>query len=137
MHVKNVFDATDGRGEILMRGIAEGKGHAECRGLIEIGLHGGGTNTYLTQEVLMLDATAKVDAIPALEIKTNDVKASHSATIARITEEDLFYFGARGISPEEARRLFVLGFLGSITEKVQREDVREMIITEIEKKFVS
>lgn len=133
--VRNVFNGPNGRGEILMRGIAEQKGHTECRGLIDIGLQGGGTNTYLTQEVLMLDPTSKVDAIPALEIKTNDVKASHSATIARVTEEDLFYFGARGIAPAEARRMFVLGFLGDITQRITSDEEREAIIAVIEAKY--
>lgn len=135
LNVRNVFNAPNGRGEILMRGIAEQKGHALCRGLIEIGLKGGGTNTYLTQEVLMLDATSKVDAIPSLEIKTNDVKASHSATIARVTEEDLFYFGARGIAPVDARRMFVLGFLGDITSRISDEAMREELVGLIEQKY--
>jgi len=133
--VRNVFNARNGRGEILMRGIAEQKGHTECKGMIEIGLNGGGTNTYLTQEVLMLDSTSKVDAVPALEIKTNDVKASHSATIARVTEEDLFYFGARGIAPQNAREMFVLGFLGDITARITQQEVRDEMIAAIEEKY--
>lgn len=135
LNVRNVFDARNGGGEILMRGIAEEKGHTVCRGLIEIGLQGGGTNTYLTQEVLMLDATAKVDAIPGLEIKTNDVKASHSATVARVTEEDLFYFGARGIDPHEARRMFVVGFLGDIAGRIIDERARSAVIAAVEEKY--
>jgi len=133
--VRNIFDGREGQGEILMRGIAEDHAHTTCKGMIEIGLTGGGTNTYLTQEVLMLDSTSKVDAIPALEIKTNDVKASHSATVARVTEEDLFYFGARGIDPHKARRMFVLGFLGDVTEKIPDEKVRAEIVEAIEKKY--
>jgi Fe-S cluster assembly protein SufD len=135
LHVRNIFDGREGTGEILMRGIAEQQAHTECKGLIEIGLGGGGTNTYLTQEVLMLDATSKVDAVPALEIKTNDVKASHSATVARVTEEDLFYFGARGIDPHEARRMFVLGFLGDITDRIPDESMQAEIVAAIEKKY--
>lgn len=133
--VRNVFDGRDGGGEILMRGIAEDRGHIVCKGLIDIGLQGGGTNTYLTQEVLMLDVTSKVDAIPGLEIKTNDVKASHSATVARVTEEDLFYFGARGINPHEARRMFVLGFLGDIAGRITSATAREAVIAAIEEKY--
>ncbi len=135
LNVRNIFDGREGRGEILMRGIAEDHAHSICKGMIEIGLKGGGTNTYLTQEVLMLDSTSKVDVIPALEIKTNDVKASHSATIARVTEEDLFYFGARGINPHEARRMFVLGFLGDSTERIPDETIRDEIVAMIERKY--
>lgn len=137
LNVRNIFDAPNGRGEILMRGIAEEKGHTVCRGLIDIGLKGGGTNTYLTQEVLMLDASAKVDAIPSLEIKTNDVKASHSATVARVTEEDLFYFGARGIDPGAAREMFVLGFLGDITKRITDEKTAASVVGLVEQKYRS
>jgi SUF system FeS cluster assembly, SufBD len=91
----NVFEAQDGAGEIIMKGVAEQQAHLSEKGTILIGLTGNGTNTYLTQQVLMLDRTAKVDAVPGLEIKTNDVKASHSATVARVTDEDLFYFASR------------------------------------------
>ncbi len=130
LNARNIFEAANGSGEILMRGVAEEKGHAVAKGMIEIGLKGNGTNTYLTQQVLMLDASSKVDAVPALEIKTNDVKASHSATVARVTPEDLFYFAARGIDTHEARAMFVQGFLGDIVSRIDgsiQEEVRGMI----------
>ena len=135
LNVQNIFDGRAGRGEILMRGIAEDRAQSVCNGMIEIGLKGGGTNTYLTQEVLMLDPTAKVDAVPGLEIKTNDVKASHSATVTRLTPEDLFYFASRGIPKKEARAMYVLGFLGAITERIGEESVREEIVKMIGEKY--
>jgi len=137
LSAKNIFSGSNGNGEITMKGIAEQKAHICAHGLIAIGLGGGGTDTYLTQEVLMLDSTAKVDAIPSLEIKTNDVKASHSATVARITEEDLFYFGARGIKEVDARKLFISGFLGSIVEHVEHEKHRDAILSAIERKMTA
>lgn len=133
--VRNVFQAVRGGGEITMKGVAEGQGNTKCEGMIEIGLKGEGTNTYLTQNVLMLDPTAKVDAIPGLEIKTNDVKASHSATVSRLTEEDLFYFAARGIPSVEARKMYVLGFLEDLTQKIEDEETRRRIVEAVEKKY--
>ncbi len=109
----NHFSATHGMGQISMRGVAEGKAHVVCNGMIEIEKNGQGTDTYLSQDVLMLDKTAKVDAIPQLEIKTNDVKASHSATVSRITPEDLFYLSSRGLPERESRQMFLLGFLSA------------------------
>ena len=135
INARNNFSAPDGRGEIMMKGVAEGEAHVGCNGLIEIGLKGGGTNTYLTQNVLMLDPSARVDAIPGLEIKTNDVKASHSATIARVTEEDLFYFAARGIPPETARGMFIQGFLGAPVERISDAATKELVIASIMRKY--
>jgi Fe-S cluster assembly protein SufD len=131
----NVFDAQEGAGEIVMKGVAEQQAHLSQKGTIVIGLSGNGTNTYLTQEVLMLDRTAKVDAVPGLEIKTNDVKASHSATVARVTAEDLFYFASRGIAEHEARRMFVIGFLASLVGRIADDASRERIAALIEAKY--
>ena len=135
LSVHNVFLAHSGRGQIRQKGIAEGGADIAMKGMIEIGSGGGGTDTYLTQEVLMLDAASKVAAVPALEIKTNDVKASHSASIKRVQPDDLFYFAARGIPEAEARRMFILGFLGEMMERVEDGKAREKIITLIEEKY--
>lgn len=123
----NVFSAARGAGEITMRGIARDRGIAECKGMIKIGPNGSGTDTYLTQNMLMLDSTAKVDAVPGLEIKTNDVKASHSATVSRITAEDLFTFTARGIEEEDARSMLIEGFLGEMIGKIADGGVRGIV----------
>ncbi len=125
LSVRNVFASSHGAGEITMKGVAEDSAHVGASGMIEIGLQGGGTHTYLTQNVLMLDPTAKVDAIPGLEIKTNDVKASHSATVSRVTSEDLFYFAARGIAESEARTMYIEGFLGEIVDKIEDSALQE------------
>ena len=118
----NVFEASRGSGEILMRSVAADRAHVASKGSIMIGPKGTGTQTHLTQESLMLDATAKVDAVPALEIKTNDVKASHSATVARVTPESLFYFQSRGIPEKSARQMFVDGFLGEMIARLSKKE---------------
>ncbi len=130
--VRNIFDAAEGGGEITLKGVASEKAFVTCNGMIEITEKGRGTDTYLTEDVLMLDATAHVDAVPALEIRTNDVKASHSATVSRVTAENLFYLQSRGIDETKARQMFVEGFLGALTERIAdvgiREKVAEMIL---------
>ncbi len=129
--IRNVFEARNGAGEVAMRAVALAKGQALLDGRIEIGLGGGGTQTYLTQEALMLDASAKIDAIPGLEIKTNDVKASHSATVSRVNPEDIFYAGSRGIAPDAARRLLVEGFLGKLLDGIGDEGIREDLLIRV------
>lgn len=131
MSVRNIFAARNGGGEITLKGVAAEKALAVCNGMIEITEQGTGTDTYLTEDVLMLDPTAKVDAIPGLEIRTNDVKASHSATVSRVTAEDLFYFQSRGIREGDARQLYIEGFLGDLTERVEDHAIRTMILKSI------
>lgn len=129
---RNIFGAENGGGEIMLKGVTQQKAKASCDGMIEISEQGRGTNTYLTEDVLMLDPTSHVDAVPGLEIRTNDVKASHSATVSRVTAEDLFYFQSRGIDAKEARRMYIFGFLGDLTRKIADENVRQILIENIE-----
>lgn len=127
LRVRNIFHSSRGRGEVTVKGVAGDHAHVACHGAIVIGEGGCGTNTHLTQHVLMLDATTKVDAVPALEIKTNDVKASHSATVTKVSEDDLFYMTSRGLQREEARRMYVDGFLGELISRIPVVSVREEI----------
>ncbi|MBP9850227.1 MAG: SufD family Fe-S cluster assembly protein [Candidatus Peribacteraceae bacterium] len=129
VNVRNVFAARRGGGEIMLKGVAEQHALAVCNGMIEITEQGTGTDTYLTEDVLMLDATAKVDAIPGLEIRTNDVKASHSATVSRVTAEDLFYLQSRGIDGTVARTMFVDGFLSDLTNSIPDEILKGRVLS--------
>jgi Fe-S cluster assembly scaffold protein SufB len=131
----NRFEARGGSGEITMKGIAMQSAHVRCDGMINIGSGGTGTDAYLTENVLMLDPAAKVDAIPGLEIKTNDVKASHSATISRVTAEDLFYFSSRGIPADEARHMYIQAFIGALLLRIQNPIIRDDIGERVAAKF--
>lgn len=133
--IRNVFAVPHGAGEITMKAVAEDRAHVTARGMIEIAEGGGGTNTYLTQDVLMLDASAKVDAVPGLEIRTNDVKASHSATVTRVTPEDLFYFASRGIPAGEARSLFIHGFLADALAGVSDLALRDRLVQSLDERL--
>jgi Fe-S cluster assembly scaffold protein SufB len=110
----NIFDAPNCKGEILVKGVVSENSKASVVGEIDITLKGGGTDSYLKEDLLMLDKTAKVDAIPSLEIKTNDVKAGHGVAVEKLTDDKLFYLMARGISRDEAKKLMLEGFLKSL-----------------------
>jgi Fe-S cluster assembly scaffold protein SufB len=126
--MRNEFLAKNGGGEMLLKILAEEKGFADIQAKIVIGPNGNETDTYLTQDVLLLDSSAKADAVPGLEIHTNDVRASHSASVARITPEDLFYMQSRGLEVEEARRLFIIGFFGAVAERSGSAAAEEKVL---------
>lgn len=94
----------------------------------------GASEARLADRVLLLDPGAHADSIPGLEIKALDVAASHAAAIGRVDDEQLFYLESRGLSPEEARRLLVTGFLGSLFDRVPFEVVPELLGPILERK---
>ncbi|MFH0837754.1 MAG: SufD family Fe-S cluster assembly protein [Patescibacteria group bacterium] len=121
-----------GSGEIGMKGIALANAVLSFDGMVNIRQTGGGSAAYLKQETLNLSPDTTVRAIPALKIDTNDVKAGHSAAVHNLSDEDLYYMGARGIEKEMARKLLITGFLGKEMKKIEGyesayETIRKLI----------
>jgi Fe-S cluster assembly protein SufD len=56
--------------------------------------------------------------VPNLEILTEDVKCSHASAVGPVNEEQRYYLESRGIPPEAAERLIVLGFLGEVLDRL-------------------
>jgi Fe-S cluster assembly protein SufD len=77
-----------------------------------------GTDTYEMNRNLVLGDFARADSVPNLEIETGEIEgAGHASASGRFDDEHLFYLQARGITPDEARRLVVLGFLVEVIQK--------------------
>ena len=71
-----------------------------------------------TNRNLVLTEGASAESIPNLEIEANDVRCSHASTVGPIDDEQLYYLESRGIPPEEAERLIVLGFFDDVFERL-------------------
>ncbi len=99
------------RANTTLRGVGRDHGQVRFVGRIIIDENCGDTNSFLTERILLLSDTAKAEAVPDLEIKSDDVKCSHAASISRIPEEHLFYLMSRGIARRQAEELIVEGFL--------------------------
>jgi Fe-S cluster assembly scaffold protein SufB len=83
----------------------------------------------------LLSPNAKSDAIPGLEILTNEVKATHSASVAQIDQDQIFYMMTRGIPEEEAKKFIVLGFLEPGISRIQSDELRDTMHDLIEAKW--
>ena len=67
-----------------------------------------------TNRNLVLTDGAGAESIPNLEIEANDVRCSHASTVGPIDDDQLYYLATRGIPPDEAERLIVLGFFDDV-----------------------
>ncbi len=100
--------------DLLFKGAVQDTARSVYTGLIRIGHDAKGSVAYQTNRNLTLSAGAWAESVPNLEIETNDVKCSHASTIGPIDEEQRFYLESRGIPPETAERLVVLGFFDEV-----------------------
>lgn len=122
--IANVYPGKNGRGKMLVKGMALGQSSVTMNGAIQIGRNGGGTNTYLKQDSLLLSKKARIKARPGLNIDTNDVKAGHSASITNLSDESLFYLTSRGMDEETARTMMMNGFVAEQLDKI--DDLPEL-----------
>ncbi len=76
------------------------------------------TEAYQLSNNLLLGQKSAVFCKPNLEIFADDVKASHGATVSRLSDEELFYLQARGISKELASNYLSSGFLDEIIKDI-------------------
>ena len=131
-NVNHESPATEGR--VVEKSILRNKSKSLFKGMIRIKENAAKSNSFLSGRSILLDKDAKSDAIPGLEIFTNDVKATHSASVAQIDEEQVFYLKSRCLSHEEAERTIVEGFLEPLSRKMSFQ-VRAWIAYLIESKW--
>lgn len=120
-----VHSSQDTTGSTQARGVLKGESRSIFKGMIRIGSQAKNSKSYLAHHAMLLEKTAKSDGIPGLEILTNEVKATHSASVAQIDEEQLFYLMARGLPLDEARKMVVLGFFEPVLSRIPIEQTRE------------
>ncbi len=131
-NVNHESPATEGR--VVEKSILRNKSKSLFKGMIRIKENAPKSNSFLSGRSILLDKDAKSDAIPGLEIFTNDVKATHSASVAQIDEEQVFYLKSRCLTHEEAERIIVEGFLEPLSRKMSIQ-VRAWIAYLIESKW--
>ncbi len=106
-------------------------------GLIMVGETAHHTDAFQTCNNLIGSDDAEANAMPGLEINADQVKCSHGSTSGQISDEEVFYLCARGIDPEEARRMITFGFLNAVLGKISREGLRERLTEKLRRKFES
>ena len=121
-------------GKVVEKSILKNRSKSLFKGMIKINENAAHSNSFLSGRSILLDKGAKSDAIPGLEILTNDVKATHSASVAQMDEEQLFYLGTRCLSKPEAERIIVEGFLEPMSRSMSYQ-VRAWIAYLIESKW--
>ena len=84
---------------------------------------------------MLLSNTAKSIALPMLLCSEEDVEGNHSSSAGKIGEKELFYIMSRGFELKEAMKLMVRAKFNKILENIDNQDLRELILDEIDKRL--
>ena len=113
-----IHNAEHSRGRVLVKSVLKDTSKSLFKGMIKINKEGKGTESYLASHAILLDKGAKTDSVPGLEIETNEVRATHAASVAQIDENQIYDLLTRGLSRDGAKREIVSGFLEPLSRKM-------------------
>jgi Fe-S cluster assembly protein SufD len=111
-------DAPNTRSDLLFKGAVEDTAQSVYSGLIRIRRNAQKSVAFQTNRNLVLTEGAEAKSVPNLEIEADDVKCSHASTVGPVDDDQLYYLATRGVPPEEAERLVVLGFFDDVFDRL-------------------
>ena len=111
-------DAPRTTSDLLFKGAVEDHARSVYSGLVRLRPTAQRANAAQTNRNLVLSEGAAAESIPNLEIEANDVRCSHASAVGPIDDDQLYYLESRGIPPDEAGRLIILGFFDDVLNRL-------------------
>ncbi len=134
-YTQQTHNAPNTRSDLLYKDVVRDRARCVWRGMIKVAKAAQKTDGYQRNDGLLLSETARVDAIPGLEIEADDVRCTHGATAGQVDEEQLFYAMCRGLTRSEAMHMIVSGFFQRVFDRIPVEVVRETLGEAVERKL--
>jgi Fe-S cluster assembly protein SufD len=134
-YTQQTHHAPSTRSDLLYKDVVRDRARCVWRGMIKVAKAAQKTDGYQRNDGLLLSETARIDAIPGLEIEADDVRCTHGATAGRVDEEQLFYAMCRGLTRTEAMHMIVSGFFQGVFDRIPVEAVRETLGEAVERKL--
>uniref|UniRef100_A0A7C9ATK7 Uncharacterized protein n=1 Tax=Opuntia streptacantha TaxID=393608 RepID=A0A7C9ATK7_OPUST len=126
LHSRLILDHPRGFSRQLHKCIvAHARGQAVFDGNIRVNRYAQQTDAGQLTRSLLLVPQATVNVKPNLQIIADDVKCSHGAAISDLEEDQLFYFQARGIDLDTARKALLFSFGAEVIERIPFASIRD------------
>ena len=111
---------------IISKSIARGGGRTSYRGLVQIleGAHHSASNVLC--DALLVDTISRSDTYPYVDVREDDVRMGHEATVSKVSEDQLFYLMSRGMPESEAMAMIVRGFIEPVARELPMEYALEL-----------
>lgn len=119
--------AADTTSNQIAKGILDGESKGIFTGKIHIFPKAQRVASGQLNKNLLLSKKAQVHSQPQLEIFADDVKCSHGSTTGQLSDDEVFYFQARGIPADKARAILAYGFGLEVVQKIENEQARKHI----------
>lgn len=118
MDIRLIHDAPETHGRVTAKAALFDQSKFLFRGTLEITSLGKGSDSYLSAHGLMVSPQARAEIYPYLEIKTDEVRASHGSSVGQIDRGHLFYLQSRGVDRKNAQIFFLSSFFKDAAERL-------------------
>ncbi|MCS7142239.1 MAG: SufD family Fe-S cluster assembly protein [Aigarchaeota archaeon] len=123
-------------GRAIAKSICMDRAVTYFKGIIGIEKQAKNTSAYLAEHAMLLSSEARASAIPGLEVKSDNVKATHSASVSQIDEDHIWYLMCRGIPRNDAIKMVALGFFEPVISEIDITQVRWNMRYQLERKWL-
>ena len=124
LHTLVTHEAPATRTEQECRGIARNRGRGAFSGRIVVQPAARGADASQSSRNLLLSPLAEINARPQLEIRTDDVRCRHGATVGSLDEAQLFYLRSRGLDAAAAAALLTWAFCADLIGRLPVAELR-------------
>jgi Fe-S cluster assembly protein SufD len=122
------------RSDLLFKGAVEDEARSVYSGLVHLRPEAQRSIANQTNRNLVLTEGAGAESIPNLEIEANDVRCSHASAVGPIDEDQRYYLETRGIPPDQAERLIILGFFDDVLDRLPVPTLARSLRRSVERK---
>lgn len=123
---KLIHSGKNTSGVITTKSICKNGGRTSYRGLVKVAKGAKNAKVRVICDALILDNKSQTDTYPYKEIYEETARIEHEATVSRVSENQLNYLMARGLTEEQAGGLIVSGFVEPIAKELPMEYAMEM-----------
>ncbi len=123
------------RSRIISKGISAGHSQNSYRGLVRVNPGAQGAKNYSQCDSLLIGDKCGAHTFPVIMNSCPTATVEHEATTSKISEDQMFYCGQRGIAPEEAVGLIVNGYARDVLQRLPMEfavEARKLISVSLE-----
>ncbi len=106
---------------IISKGISAGKSENTYRGLVSAHRKASNARNFTQCDSLLIGQDCGAHTVPYIESKNASAVFEHEATTSKISDDQMFYCLARGLSQEEAVALIVNGFVKDVIQQLPME----------------
>jgi Fe-S cluster assembly protein SufB len=123
------------RSRIIAKGIAADRSESTYRGLVQVARKAEGARNFTACDSMLVGKRAEARTFPYIDAQRDDAKIEHEASTSRLSEDQLFYLQARGLSEEDAVAAIVTGFCKDVLDELPLEfaaEARKLLTLKLE-----